>query len=101
MPEQVRDDSWIYVVVMDPEDNPQYLGQQDEEAGVAYIPAFLQKEDAQQAMLNLSLQKGRKYEVQAVMYDQLNSDAAANGFSVFILSSEGAILEKSPPAGVR
>jgi len=97
MPEQLNADSWIWVVVMDPETDPQYLGQQDEKSGVAYIPAFLSKEDAQQGLLNLSMDRGKKIEIQAVMYDQLNGDAAANGFQVFIVSAQGAILQRISP----
>ena len=98
MSENLSADSWIWVIVMDPESAPQYLGQHDEDTDVAYIPAFLNKEDAQQGVLRLSIEKGKKIEIQAVMYDQLTADAAGNGFHIFIISDQGAILERIAPA---
>lgn len=97
MPEPLKSDSWIWVIVMDPESEPQYLGQQDEATSVSYVPAFLKKEDAQQGLLNLSVEKGKKIEIQAVMYDQLTSDAASNNFEVFLIDGQGAILERISP----
>jgi len=98
MAEPLSKDSWIWVIVMEPETDPQYLGQEDEKSGVAYIPAFLSKEDAQQGVLNLSMDRGKKIEIQAVMYDHLGDDAATNGFQVFIVSAQGAILQRISPA---
>lgn len=97
MSEKLSGDSWIWIIVMDPESAPQYLGQQDEDTGVAYIPAFLDKEDAQQGVLRLSIEKGKKIEIQAVLYDQLTEDAAGNGFHIFIISAQGTILERISP----
>lgn len=98
MSEPLNKDLWLWVIVMDPESAPQYLGQQDEGTSVSYVPAFLKKEDAQQGLVNLSIEKGKKLEIQAVMYDQLNSDAANNDFDIFIISAQGEILERISPA---
>lgn len=98
MPDTLKNDSWLWVIVMDPDSEPQYLGQQDEDTAVSYVPAFLKKEDAQRGVSNLSIKKGKKTEVQAVMLEQLTGDAARNDFEIFILSAEGAILERMAPA---
>ena len=98
MPEPLNKDSWVWVVVMDPEANPQYMGQQEEGTQVAYIPAFRSKEDAQQGVVSLSIEKGKKIEIQAVMFDHLCEDAEAGGFHLFIVDAEGAIVEKISPA---
>lgn len=97
MSEPLSKDSWLWVIVMDPDSEPQYLGQQDEDTSEAYVPAFLNKEDAQQGLVNLSIEKGKKIEVQAVLHDQLTSDAASHNFEIFVLSAQGAILERIPP----
>lgn len=98
MAEKLSAESWVWVVVMDPEADPQYLGQQEKGTDVAYIPTFRSKEDAQQGVASLSLSRGRKIEIQAVMYDQICEDAAANGFHLFIVDADGAIVEKISPA---
>lgn len=98
MPNDLNDDSWVWVIVMDPEANPQYLGQQEEGTDAAYIPVFRSKEDAQQGLVSLSVSKGKKIEIQAVMYDHLCEDAAPNGFQLFIIDADGAIVEKISPA---
>ena len=94
MPEKLSADTWVWVIVIDPESQPQYLGQQDDDTSVAYIPTFMSKEDAQQGVLRLALDKSRKIEIQAVMYDQLVNDAAKNDFHIFVINTDGAILER-------
>lgn len=91
------EDEWVWVVVQDPAGDEQFLGQQDEQENISFIPAFHSKEVAQQSFLNLARQKGHKYEVQAILYEELVKDAAANGFMIFLLDENGEILEKIKP----
>ena len=88
------DDQWVWVVVQDPGSNEQYLGQHDEEEDISYIPVFSDKEVAQQGLLNLTREPGHKYEVQAILREELIKDAAAGGFFVFLLSESGQVIEK-------
>ncbi len=97
MTNSIKDDSWIWVVVQDPGGDEQFLGQLDEEQNISFIPAFFQKEDAEQCYLQLQRQKGLKYEIQAIFFDELSKDASKNGFSIFMLNAEGEILEKIKP----
>ncbi len=94
----IKSDSWIWVVVRNPGANEQFLGQQDEETNVSFIPAFYQKEDAQQCLIQLKTEKGGKYEVQAIYFDELTKDAAKNDFMIFMLNANGEILEKFSPS---
>jgi hypothetical protein len=87
-------EGWVWVVVQTLEGTEQYLGQHDEKADVVFIPAFNDKESAQNGLLSLKRQPRGKYEVQAVYLEELQKDAAANGFVVFILDDEGRILSK-------
>ena len=91
-------DEWVWVVVQDPGENEQFLGQHDKQENISFIPAFHSKEEAQQCFLNLARQKGRKYEVQAILYEELAQDAAASGFMIFLLDENGDVLEKINPA---
>jgi hypothetical protein len=93
----INDDTWVWVVVQDPGGNEQFLGQLDEENNVSFIPAFLKKEEAQQCFLQLQREKGLKYEIQAIFFDELSKDALKNGFMIFMLNAEGEILEKIKP----
>jgi hypothetical protein len=91
------DDQWLWVLVQDPGGNEQFLGQHDPQEGISYIPAFPDKEAAQQGLLNLARQPGLKYEAQAILRGELLKDAATGGFMVFLLSENGEVLEKINP----
>ena len=91
------DDEWVWVVVQNPGGNEQFLGQHDKQENISFIPAFHSKEEAQQCFLDLARQKGRKYEVQAILFEELVKDAAANGFMIFLLDENGDVLEKINP----
>jgi hypothetical protein len=91
------EDEWVWVVVQDPGGNEQFLGQHNKQEDISFIPAFHSKEEAQQSFLNLARQKGHKYEVQAIIYEELAKDAAANGFMIFLLDENGDVLKKVEP----
>jgi len=93
----VQPDQWVWVVVQDPGNNERFLGQYDHEKHESFIPAFLEKEIAQQGLKFLASEKGHTCEVQAIQYDDLSERAAENGFLVFILNEAGEILERSKP----
>jgi len=94
---KIKADTWVWVVVQDPGENEHFLGQLDEENNISFIPAFYQKEDAQQCFTQMYRQKGKKYEIQAIFFDELAKDAAKNEFMIFMLSAVGKILQKIKP----
>jgi len=94
MSKMVQGNPWVWVVVMDPGENEQFLGQYNQEKEISYIPTFLEKEEALQSLENLAREQGHEYEVQAIQYEDLARNAAENGFMVFILNGKGEILEK-------
>jgi len=93
----IKGDTWVWVVVQDPGRDEQYLGQHDDEKDISYIPMFLEKEDALQCLNLLMRDEKKKYEAQAIQYDQLALDAAEHGFMLFLLNHAGEILEKITP----
>ena len=97
MQQMKNEDQWVWVVVQDPGGNEQFLGQLDPETDISYIPAFPEKEAAQQGLLNLTREPKLKYEVQAIMREELLKDAVAGGFMVFLLGENGEVLEKLEP----
>lgn len=97
MSQLIKDHQWVYVVVQDPGANDQYLGQYETESETAFIPLFIEKEHALMCMNLLVKDKDKKYEVQAVLYEELAKNAAAGGFTLYVLNNEGAIEEKISP----
>ena len=98
MSKKIKDDQWVWVVVQDPEGNEQFLGQRDETKDISFIPMFLEKEAALQCMNHLSLERGHKYEVQAVLYEELVPKANEQGFCLLVLNESGEVLEKIDPS---
>ena len=90
-------DQWVWVVVQDPGGDEQFLGQHDEQEDISFIPVFADKEAAQQGLLGLIRQPGLKYEVQAILREELLKDAAAGGFLIFLLNESGDVLEEIKP----
>ena len=96
----VKDTQWVWVAVENPEGQAQLLGQMDEENRIAFIPTFLEKDAAQSCFLKLTRKKGTKYEIQAIIYEDLVRYAGENGMLIFIMDDEGKLLERvAPPAG--
>jgi hypothetical protein len=88
--------TWLYVAIQKTGPNEQIVGQTDTEHDISYIPAFRDKEVAQQALFQLQLEKKKKIEVQAIIYEDLARHAIENGFLVFVLDEDGKVLERLP-----
>jgi hypothetical protein len=97
MKKELKPDTWVWVIVQNPGPQEQFLGQEYQDQNVSFIPAFFKKEDAQQCLVQMTTQKGDKYEAQAVLYNELVKTAAKHDFMIFILNSDGEILEKIKP----
>jgi hypothetical protein len=61
---------------------------------VSFVPVFLAKEDALMNINLLAREKGAKYEVQAILYEDLKARISAQGFMIFVLNDSGEVLEK-------
>lgn len=97
MKKELKPDTWVWVIVQNPGPQEQFLGQEYQDQNVSFIPAFFKKEDAQQCLVQMTTQKGDKYEAQAVLYNELVKTAVKHEFMIFILNSDGEILEKIKP----
>ena len=84
--------SWVYVFVCDPGSDESFLGLNNEEEEVNFIPTFSSKEDANDCFLTLPREKGKKYELQAVHIEELQEAATQNGFLVAMVDSEGKLV---------
>jgi hypothetical protein len=94
---QIETTTWVYVLVQNPGQDEQIVGQIDEELRISFIPTFLEKDTAQEGMLSMPREKGSKYEIQAIIYEDLVRYAAGNEFLIFVLDGEGKILDRIAP----
>ena len=90
--------TWLYVTIQQGSGGERIVGQTDAENDVSFIPAFLSKEAAQQAMFHLPLEKKHKYEIQAIICEDLLRHATQGGFVIFVLDEDGKVMERLPAA---
>lgn len=93
----LTENTWVYAIVQDPDKNDQFLGQHDEDKNLSFVPFFLEKEEAEQAISGLVKKPGHKYEIQAVLFDELKQSCAKNNVMMFLLNASGEILKKIKP----
>ena len=89
--------TWVYVLVQDPGGDEQIVGQQDLENNITFIPMFLDKDSAMQAVVHMVKERGKKFEIQAIIYEDLASYAAQGGFLLMVLDGQGQIIDKIAP----
>ncbi|MCM2285438.1 MAG: hypothetical protein NDI81_11700 [Desulfobacula sp.] len=88
--------TWYYIIVQNPEaGGEQFVGYTDQKTGKAFIPTFKTKEIAQQCFLVMPKDiMNHKYEVQAIIQEDLMSLAQQNGYDIFVMDDKGRVLEK-------
>ncbi|MBF0202788.1 MAG: hypothetical protein HQK67_00435 [Desulfamplus sp.] len=84
---------WVYVVVQDPETSSEELmGFASQAIEKPFIPAFETREEAQQCFLIMPKDLMRKkYEIQAIIRDDLINKAQENGYKVFLMDEKSII----------
>ena len=97
MTKEIKATSWVYVLVQNPGSDEQIVGQRDIASDIAFIPTFLDKDSAMQGVVHMVKEKGKRFEVQAIIYEDLASYAAREGFMIFVLNAEGRITDKRVP----
>ena len=90
-------ETWVWVIVQNPGNNESFLGQEDKENRLRFIPSFYNK-DASLMCINL-FQKDEtmKYESQAVIYEDLVNYTKNNSYLIFFLDEKGKILDQIDP----
>lgn len=93
MGEKIKDEDWVYIIVCDPGHDEHMLGFNSKEQDVDFIPTFQTREAANDCLLTLPREKGKKYEVQAIHVDELAETAKKNGFLVAMVDGDGNIIK--------
>ncbi len=90
------DTKWVFVIIQNPGTTyEQYMGFKHDETGTSFVPAFATKEEAQQCFLTMPKDiMNNKYEVQAVVEDDLILTSKKKEFHVYLLDDKGRIKNK-------
>ncbi len=89
----INKEKWVYVIIQNPGVDEQIVGMHDKETEFDFIPAFMEKETAEECFINMDRERGVKYEVQAIIFEELESYASENNFQIFFLNKQGEILK--------
>lgn len=98
MTQKIDADAWVYVMVQNPEKGDQIVGQVDTDNDISFIPMFMDKESATQGLIHMAKEKGAKYEIQAILFEDLEKYAAESQFLIFVLDDEGRVIDKRAPS---
>lgn len=93
--------TWVYALIQNPGGDEQIVGQHDGENDISFIPTFLSKDAATQGMMQMATEKGHKYEIQAIIFEDLEKFAAAGGFVLFIVDEDGKVIEQIVPQAMQ
>jgi hypothetical protein len=97
MTKSISATSWVYVLVQNPGGDEQIVGQRDTKSDIAFIPMFIDKDSAMQGVVHMVKEKGKRFEVQAIIYEDLAGYASRGGFILMILDGQGQVIDKLTP----
>jgi hypothetical protein len=87
-------EDWYYVIIRDPETSAeQFVGFSDEKTQEKFVPAFKTQNEAEAcfALMPKDLFNGR-YDIQAVIGEDLLNTAQASDHRVYLLDENGKVL---------
>ena len=87
---------WFYCIIQNPETNQdQLMGFKDDKTNMDFIPIFKTKEEAQQCFLLMPKDvMNQKYEVQAVIKEDIIAQAKNTGHKIFLMDEKGSIKQE-------
>ncbi|MDM8537729.1 hypothetical protein QUF70_13310 [Desulfobacterales bacterium HSG17] len=94
---KLEDESWVWIVMQRIRAKEEIVGQHYEKEDISFIPAFLNKEDAEKSYKKMALAPEIPTEIQAIRYKHLKDEASQNGFLIFIINEAGEIIDKISP----
>ncbi len=86
--------NWYYVIIQEPgTPSEQFVGFTDDKASEKFLPAFKTQQDAK-ACFSLMPKDifNQKYELQAIIEEDLLNLAAEYGHKIYLLDEKGSIL---------
>lgn len=95
-PDKKIKDQWVHVVVQNPGTLEEALmGYNTEKIPESFIPAFSTREEAQACFLIMPKDiMNQKYEIHAMLKDDLMDQAQKNAFKVFLMDDKSRIKQE-------
>jgi hypothetical protein len=93
----IKATDWVYVMIQNPGADERIVGQQDSQTGISYIPVFMDKDEAMQGAINIVKEKNKKYEIQAIILEDVQHYAAREKFDIFFIDAAGNVLDRLVP----
>lgn len=84
---------WVFIIVSNPGKNESLLGLHDKLKDIDFIPTFQSKEDATSCFLSIPKEQGVKYEVQAILMEDLEQNCKEKGFAIAMVDDSGKIIK--------
>ena len=97
MSNTIAPENWIYVLVEVTANSEQIIGRHDTERNIRFIPIFTDRDSAQLGAVRLAIEN--KFEIQAMLFEDLLQYASANHSLIFVMNQQGAIQTKMTPDG--
>lgn len=88
---------WVFAIIKNPGSGEQLTGFQTDQ-GIKYVPVLRTKENAEVFLSYMQREPGVRYEIQAIIFEDVLSYAKENECLVFITDEKGVIEEKITPA---
>ncbi len=90
------DDQWFYVVIQDPgTSSEELMGFETDALPLPFIPAFQSREEAQQCFLVMPKNvMEKKYEIHAIIKEDLLEQVSASGYKIFLLDDKSNIIKE-------
>lgn len=92
----ISNDTWVYAVVGNPGGDEKLTAFQNE-SGETYIPVLKTKNDAELFLSYMTREPGMRYEVQAVIFEDILKYARENQSIVYVVNAKGIVQEKGAP----
>lgn len=86
--------AWVYILVQNPGADERIVGQEDTQNDISFIPMFMDRDSANAGVVHIPKEKGKKYEIQAIIFEDLEKYAAENKFILFVIDDEGKVIDK-------
>ena len=94
--DQKNKNKWVHVVVQNPgTPGEEFMGFTTEQIQEPFVPSFASREEAQACFMIMpkDIMK-HKYEVHAILQDDLIEQARKNNFKIFLMDDKGCIKKE-------
>jgi hypothetical protein len=96
----IAKETWVYAVFNNSGGEEKLTGFQDNKGGI-FIPILKTNDEAEIFLGYIPREPGTRYEVQAIIFEDVLNYARENGSLVYLVSEKGEILEEETPGPVQ